>query len=67
MRGLAFGGWGRGLALGKQRRRTLRQVRLLTREQMAHPMGCVCDDRVCEVCTPEPEPAEAGEEKEDGR
>ena len=60
MRGLAFGGWGRGLALGKQRRRTLKQVRLLTREQMMHPMGCVCDDKQCAVCTPEPEPKWTG-------
>lgn len=56
-RGLAFGGWGKGLALGKQKRRTLRQVRLLTPAQMKaqpHPMGCVCDDKACNVCTPEP-------------
>ncbi len=57
MRGLAFGGFGKGLALGRQKRRTLRSIRLLTKEQMQqHPMGCVCDDKACEVCTPETEP-----------
>jgi len=56
-RRLAFGGWGNGLALGKQRRRTLRQVRLLTPAQMRDDGWCVCDDKACSVCTPDPEPA----------
>jgi hypothetical protein len=55
-RGLAFGGWGRGLALGRRRRQALRQVRLLSREQMRQPFGCICDDKACAACTPEAEP-----------
>ena len=63
-RGLTFG-FGRGLALGRQRRRTLRQIRLLTPAQMKDDGWCICDDKACNVCTPEPEPDEAGEtEKE---
>ena len=58
MRGLTYGGWGHGLALGRQRCKTLRQVRLLSREQMRQPFGCICDDKACNVCTPEPEPDE---------
>jgi hypothetical protein len=62
-KGLAFGGWGRGLALGRQRRRTLLELRYLAR--MIRQAPCPTnDDSECEPCAPAPEPKDKAENSE---